>query len=293
MNWQKNLKGKIKPGEPLKRHTTFKIGGPAEFFIKPKGISDLKLLLKGLKSDKIPILVIGAGSNILAADKGIKAAVLKLNAPDFRKVSFRGNYLNAGSGLMLQQLLSLAVKRGLSGMEFLAGIPGTLGGALVMNAGAWGRDIASLVREVKVMDYYGRAKTLKRKEIKFSYRKSGLDKYIILSACLKLIPAKQKEIRDNINKYLELRRNTQDTGLANAGCIFKNPQAGSAGRLIDLCGLKGKRMGGARISLKHANFILNKGNARSRDVLGLMRLMRKTVKQKFKVSLEPEIKIWN
>ena len=292
MTWWKNLKGKIRLEEPLKGHTTFKIGGPAKFFIEPIDIADLKLLLASAKKYKIPILVIGGGSNVLIGDKGVRGIVLQLNSALFRRISFKRSCLEAGCGVTLRYLIQAAGERAFSGVEFLAGIPGTVGGALAMNAGAWGKDIGDLVQKATVMDYNGNIKIVSKKDIKFEYRKSSLRKFIILSACIKLAKNKKEEIRDKIRKYLYCRRNTQDISLPSAGCIFKNPKRQSAGRLIDLCGLKGKRVGGASVSLRHANFILNRGNACARDVLKLMDLIKKRVKYKFNVNLQPEIKIW-
>lgn len=292
MSWWKNLKGKIRLEEPLRKHTTFKIGGPARFFIEPHDIADLKLSITSARKYKIPISVIGTGSNILIGDKGVKGIVLQLNSPFFRKIFIKRNCLEAGSGVTLRQLIKAAGERGLSGVESLAGIPGTVGGALAMNAGARDKNIGDVVQKVTIMDYNGNVKILSKKDIKFEYRKSSLAKYIILSGCIKLIKKNKKEIKDNIKKYLEYRRNTQDTTLPNAGCIFKNPYRESAGRLIDLCGLKGKRIGGASISLRHANFILNRKCARADDVIKLMSLIKKRVKYRFNINLEPEIKIW-
>jgi len=186
-------------------------------------------------------------------------------------------------------------------MEFLAGIPATLGGALVMNAGISEKtknqkpkikSIGDLVEAVTVMDYNGNIKTLDREEIKFGYRTSSLSKYIILSAIIKLTKGNIREIEDKIKVYLGYRRVAQDLPFANAGCIFKNPKRYQAGRLIDACGLKGKRIGDACVSNKHANFILNLGRARFSDVLRLMGLIKRRVKNKFNIDLEPEIKIW-
>jgi UDP-N-acetylmuramate dehydrogenase len=286
------IKGKVRLKELLHRHTTFKIGGPARFFIEPEDSADLKLLLASVKKYKIPILVIGRGSNILVNDKGVKGIVLQLNSKFFRKISIKHSSLEAGSGVTLRQLIQAAQERSLAGVEFLAGIPGTVGGALAMNAGTADRNIGDLVQKVTVMDYNGNIKILSKKDMRFEYRKSNLRKFIILSACIKLAKKNKKEIKDTINKYLNYRRNTQDTYLPNAGCIFKNPPGESAGRLIDLCALKGKRIGGASVSLRHANFILNRGHASSRDILKLMELIKKRVKQEFNVNLEPEIKIW-
>ena len=292
MNWWRNLRGKVKFQEPLRNRATFKIGGPAKFFIEPKDIVDLKLLIVLAKRYKIPIFVIGRGSNILISDKGLKGIVVYLNSPFFKRISIKPNSLEVSSGLALRQLVEVAKERGLSGMEFLAGIPGTVGGALIMNAGSGAKFIGDLVREVKVMDYNGNIRILSKKNIKFGYRKSSLKKFIILSACLKVTKKNKAEINNNLKRYLGYRRNTQDISLPNAGCIFKNPSKEPAGKLIDLCGLKGRKIGDACISQIHANFILNKGNARSSDVLKLMDLVKKKVKNKFNITLEPEIKIW-
>jgi len=292
MNWLKHLNSKIKFDEPLKNKTTFKIGGKAKFFCQPQNRADLRSLLTSAKKHKTPIFIAGAGSNLLISDKGLQAAVVKLSSPSFKKISFKDRRVKVGSGLMLGQLVKKAQDRALSGTEFLAGIPGTVGGALVMNTGAWGKNIGDLVEEVEVMDYNGKIRVLNKKQIKFAYRRSGLEKFIILVATLKLTKKDKSKIFQDLKKNLENRRNSQDNSYPNAGCIFKNPFGESAGRLIDLCGLKGRKIGGACISDRHANFILNRGNATAEDVLKLISLIRKEVKQKFDINLQPEIKIW-
>jgi UDP-N-acetylmuramate dehydrogenase len=290
MNWQRSLK--IKSKHFLKGETTFKIGGKADFFSEPGNVSELILVLKWARENKLSVFVIGAGSNLLISDKGVKGLVIRLSSPYFKSVSLRGGYLKAGSGRKLSQIIQFAENKSLGGMEFLAGIPGTLGGALAMNAGCWGKSIGGLVREVKVLDRFGSIKIIKGKEIRFGYRKSNLGDYIIISAVLKFKRSSKKAINRKIKEYILKRRDTQDLTFPNAGCIFKNPRSLSAGKLIDLCGLKGKSLGGALISLKHANFILNKGGAKSKDVIELMRLARQKVMSRFRVKLEPEIKIW-
>lgn len=292
MSWSKNLETIIRLNEPLKKKTTFKIGGNARFFCEPGNTAELKALIISAKRDNIPIFVIGGGSNILINDKGVDGLVLKLSSGFFKGISFKGSCCEAGSGITLSRLIRVAAENGLSGLEFLVGIPGTLGGALCMNAGAGLNCVGDLVQKVKVMDYDGKIKVLPKKSIRFGYRCSGLEKYIILGGILKLFPKDKDEIRKNIKKFIEHRRNTQDTVSFSAGCIFKNPPGESAGKLIDMCGLKGKSQGQARISLKHANFILNSKQARSSDVIKLISLIEKKVKQKFNVVLEPEIKIW-
>ena len=292
MNWWQGLKGKVKRREPLKRHTSFKIGGPAEFFIEPRDVADLKLLLVLAKRYKIPLSVIGSGSNILASDRGHKGIVLRLDSPVFKILDFKRNYCAVGAGVLLSRLLCACQGRGLSGLEFLAGIPGTVGGALAMNAGVKGKNISNALFYVKVMDKKGCIKILSRKEAQFGYRSSGLARYIIISALLKLTRKQKKNINKKIKQYLAYRKLTQDYSYPSAGCVFKNPQGYAAGKLIDLCGLKGKRIGGARVSPKHANFILNTSRAKAAEVLRLMHSIRRKVKKEFAVSLKPEIRIW-
>jgi len=293
MNWRKILKGRVLAGEPLKKHTSFKIGGPARFFIEPSDIDDLRLLLVQAKRYKIPVTVIGSGTNILVSDRGLKSIVLHLNARCFKKISRQGSSLISGSGASLAQVVSTACRHGLGGLEFLAGIPGTLGGALAGNAGAWGRDIGARVKEITVMDYSGSIKKLERKQIKFAYRSSSLEKYVILGAVFSLRKNDRPRMRKKISAYLAARRNNQEHSFPSAGCVFKNPSAGgSAGSLIDLCGLKGVSAGGAQVSLRHANFIVNTGSASAVSVLVLMREAAKKVKERFGVDLQPEIKLW-
>jgi len=279
---------------PLKNHTTFKIGGKTQFFIEPKDTRDLKLVLRLVKRYRLPVHVIGRGSNILVSDKGIKGVVLRLSAPYFKKIFRKDNHLEVGSGVLLQRVILFAKDCGLSGAEFLSGIPGTIGGALAMNAGI-GRGnhcIADLVKTVTVMDFAGKTKTLRKKDIKFGYRESSLARYVILSTCLRLTKKNKEEVKERIKEYLELRKATQDLSRPSAGCVFRNPEGDSAGRLIDLCALKNKRVGDACVSSKHANFILNLGQGRASDVLKLMDVLREKVKDRFNITLEPEIKIW-
>jgi UDP-N-acetylmuramate dehydrogenase len=293
MNLRKNSKTKIRIGEPIRNHTTFKIGGRAKFFIEPKDTDELRFSLAFAKNNKLPVFVIGAGSNILVGDKGIPGVLLRLSSPDFKKIYRKGSHLYAGSGAWLGKIVKFSKDYGLSGAEFLAGIPGTLGGALAMNAGVKARSMGCIAQEVSVMDYSGKIKNLRKKDLRFGYRKSNLSKYIILSAILKLKKSDKHRIRERIDEYVNYRKVTQDLSRPSAGCIFKNPHGDSAGRLIDLCGLKGKRVGDAAVSLKHANFILNLKRASCADVLKLMGIVRKTVNKKFKIDLAPEIKIWD
>jgi UDP-N-acetylmuramate dehydrogenase len=292
MLWPKNLNKEIKTGIKLADLTSFKIGGRARFFFEPRDLESLQEALACARRAKVKVFILGAGSNILANDSGIDGMVIKLSGRDFKGLDNQGACIRAGSGLKLNQLVLFAKDKGLSGLEFLAGIPGTLGGALAGNAGAWGRSIGEQVKEVSVLDYNGRMKLLAGRNLRFAYRKSNLNKYIILSAKLKLHAADKDRIAFKIKGYLLRRSKTQGNSLPNAGCIFKNPAKFPAGKLIDACGLKGKTKGAAVISMVHANFILNLGKAKSRDVLSLMDLMRRKVRERFKINLQPEIKIW-
>jgi UDP-N-acetylmuramate dehydrogenase len=292
MLWPKSLSKEIKTKTSLAGFTSFKIGGRAEYFFEPKNLKSLQQVLVSAKQAAKRVFILGAGSNILVSDAGLAGLVIRLSGKFFRKCSLKGSYVVAGGGLKLNALLLFLKKNNLSGLEFMAGIPGTLGASLAGNAGAWGSSIGESVKAAGVLDCNGKLKTLSGKQLKFAYRKSNLNNYIIIWAKLTTQPGQKKVIAAKLRQYLLKRKQSQGNRLPNAGCIFKNPAGGSAGRLIDSCGLKGKARGRAVISKHHANFILNTGNARSRDVLSLMELIQEKVKERFKINLEPEIKIW-
>ncbi|MCX5710385.1 MAG: UDP-N-acetylmuramate dehydrogenase [Candidatus Omnitrophica bacterium] len=283
MNWQKSS---------LKKLTTFKIGGKIDHFVEPRDESELRDALLFAKCKRKKVFVIGAGSNILAPDRGLSGVIIRLKAADFSKISVKGNVIECGSGVYLNRFLSAAKNSGLTGAEFLVGIPGMIGGALIMNAGGWGKGIGGLVKDIRIMDYNGRVKIIKKSIAGFSYRNSKLNRYIILGARFILKKGKKSAISATIKKYLDYRRKSQDNSLPNVGCIFKNPAQGSAGMFIDACGLKGKRCAGAVVSERHANFILNARGAKAKDVLKLIDLVSHKVKEEFGIKLEPEIRIW-
>jgi len=311
MSWQRDLKkitkAKIKFNEPLSKHTTFKIGGPADIWIEPGDLGDLVEIVKFAKKKRLRIFVIGTGSNLLVKDRGYRGIVIRFDAPFFKKIDFSNEKIIVGSGLNLNRLVNIAKNRNLSGCEFLTGIPGTVGGALVSNAGVnWtpnSKDkrvsIADLIEKVDLLTSDGEIKTIKKKDLKFNYRDCSLSKYIIISTKLKLKSEKQSKINKTIKEFIKYRESTQKIKQANAGCIFKNPSDShhlsknrlTAGRLIDLCGLKGKRIRGASVSKTHANFIINQERAEAVDVLKLIKLIQNKVKEKFDIYLEPEIKI--
>jgi len=302
---------KIKEKIPLKEYTTFKIGGPARYFFVAKSKEGLKNAILWAKKKKLPFFILGGGSNVLFSDKGFNGLVIKLQNT---QSEIRNTNVIAGAGVPLQKLVLEAAKKGLSGLENLAGIPGTLGGAIWGNAGAFGREIGDLVEEVKVLDVGGsklEVKKLKNKDCKFGYRDSIFKKkenLIILEATLKLKKGKRKEIEEKMKEILKLRKEKQPLEFPSAGSVFKNVPIEKvpkkiqekfkekikggilpAGVLIEAAGLKGYQIGGAKISEKHANFIVNTGEAKARDVLKLIELIKKRVRKKFKIELKEEI----
>ncbi|HOU35809.1 MAG TPA: UDP-N-acetylmuramate dehydrogenase [Candidatus Omnitrophota bacterium] len=292
MSLQQNCPVPYKKKVRLSRHTTFGIGGPAQFWAEPGDVSALSDLVRWCRTRRMRIRVIGAGSNILVADRGVKGFVVKLNAPCFCGIARVNGRVIAGAGAPLARLIAFCAGAGLSGAEFLHGIPGTVGGAVAGNAGSGTLSIGDLVEFVVVMDYNGKISKLEAKDIGFSYRRSGLDNVIVLQVCMRLSVCAPSVIRRRIAQYARMRRLTQGSGWRSAGCCFKNPGSESAGRLIDACGLKGSRCGRAVVSRIHANFILNDGRAAASDVRRLMRRITSAVKKKFGIRLEPEIRIW-
>lgn len=278
--------------EPLERHTTFRIGGPAQYFFRPRDPDDLRSALGSARQLRLRVRIIGAGSNLLVSDRGVKGMVIKLDTPYFRRLRRQGGFLFAGAGLPVASFLAVCLRQGIGGFEFLSGIPGTLGGALVMNAGAWGRNIAERVEKVLVMDYNGEVRECPRAACGFSYRDSALRDLIVTGALLRAPRRSPALIRREIEAYRKRRAGAQELTRGNAGCVFKNPPGRAAGVLIEEAGLKGARCGRAAVSRKHANFIINEGSASSVDVLRLMQRIRRCVKRESGIALEPEIRIW-
>ncbi len=286
----------IKTDEKLAGYTTLNIGGPAKYFAFVKNVDELLNILKLARDFNLKILIIGAGSNLLISDKGFDGLVIKLKG-EFNNVLINKTDVISGSGVMLPMLIKLSVDYSLSGLEELFGIPGSVGGGIVMNAGT---KIASIsdtllyLEAIKLDELQLGVLRLDKKEIDFGYRRSGLeDKFIILKAVFSLKEADKTKLQKRITEVLLNRKETQPLGTFNAGCVFKNPEDGkiSSARLIEECGLKGYSYGGAYISEKHANFIINKNNATCEDFLNLMRHVIKTVKEKFNITIEPEIKL--
>jgi len=277
--------------EPLKKHTTYGIGGPAELMIFPKDKKDLINAIKIINENKMQLTILGSGSNVLISDNGIKGAVISLKNT-LKNIEVNGTNLYAECGAMLGKIVKLAVKNNLIGLENLNGVPGTLGGALIMNAGAWGGEISENLVSVEFISSKNELKKLLKEEINFSYRKSSFDKDdILLSADFNLRKAKQDIINENFVKAQTGRKDSQPLNKRSAGSLFKNPKDNSAGKLIDEAGLKGYSIGDAKISDKHANFFINNGKASSDDMLKLIKKAHNTVKEQFSIKLELEVKL--
>lgn len=297
MDWKEALPkiitqpgSRIRFAEPLAKHTYFGIGGEATAYIEISTISELAALARFHKQWDVPIAFIGRGSNLLVSDTGFKGIGVRLIG-ELAKLEVDGNGVSVGAGLSLPRLSKTMSRRGLSGVEFALGIPGSVGGALIMNAGAWGSSFGDVVRNVTVMTDTGDLVELTHAEADFEYRHSGLDAYFcVTGATLALEPGNVDTITERMQAFYKQKVETQPFAEENAGCMFKNPPGDSAGRLIDISGLKGYRMGGAEVSTVHGNFILNIDNATAADVLNLVAYIQRQVEEKTGISLQTEVK---
>lgn len=309
MSWWTDLKRQVKFCEPFSEHTTLKVGGIADIWFEPHNLRSLKKVLTSCRKKGIPFLVIGNGSNLLVKDSGVRAVVIHLNSPYFKRISLNNSGLTVGCAVSLKKMVNVTLGKGLGGCEFLAGIPGTIGGALITNAGV--RDlfcrnerrycsiakkrrqcsIGSIVEEVEVIDREGKLRIIKRKDIRFGYRHSSLEEFIILKAKIKLERKGKGEMKSAIDRFMKYKITSQELVKPSAGSIFKNPPGASAGKLIESCGLKGFRIGDAQVSAKHANFIINIDKAQSRDILALIKLVQDRVRARYDIKLKLEIRI--
>ena len=288
-------KSNVKLNEPMSKHTSFKIGGPAEYFVTVDNQIQLKNILKYIKQNSINLTIIGNGTNCLVCDEGIKGIVLKLNLVDYKISRFKNHAkIVVESGLPVCMLSNIALKEELASLEFLCGIPGTVGGAILMNAGAYGGEMKDIVVSTKYMDMDGKIYKITNKEHEFGYRtsmfKSHSD-YIIIETELQVGYDEKEKIKEKINQNIEARKEKQPIELPSAGSTFKRCGDIITAKLIDECGLKGYSIGDAEVSTKHAGFIVNKGNASSKDILDLIDYVKKTVYEKTKVKIEEEILI--
>ena len=272
--------------EPLSRHTTLKIGGPADILVIPKDVGAFKDVLNitsGIKK-----YIIGNGSNLLIPDRGLRGVVIKMSG-GINGFDCNGRSVTVGAGALLQALIRRLSSLGLSGLEFSAWVPAAIGGAIVMNLGAFGEEVGDIVEYAEILDAGGELKKLSKSDLKFSYRKSNIKNCILISSKLKLNYRQKHVINKRIEEIIAKRKELQPMSAPSAGSVFKNPKDVPAGKLIDMAGCKGLRMGGAEVSKKHANFIINLGDAKSSDVNTLIRKVKNTVKEKFKVKLELEL----
>ena len=277
--------------ESLKKHTTYGIGGPADLMIFPKSKQDLIKVIEIINKNKIQLTILGSGSNVLVSDNGIRGAVISLKN-SLKQIEVDDNILFAECGTMLGKIVKHAVKNNLIGLENLNGVPGTLGGALIMNAGAWGGEISENLIHVEVINSKSEIQKIQKKDLNFSYRQSSFNKDdILLSAKFNLKKADKDIIKENFIEAQSGRKKSQPLNKRSAGSLFKNPKNNSAGKLLDEAGLKGLSIGDAKISKKHANFFINDGDASSRDMLMLIKKAHKEVKDKFNVNLSLEVKL--
>jgi UDP-N-acetylmuramate dehydrogenase len=277
--------------ESLKKHTTYGIGGSADLMIFPGTKQDLIKVIEIINKNKIQLTILGSGSNVLVSDNGIRGAVICLKN-SLKQIEVDDNILYAECGTMLGKIVKHAVKNNLIGLENLNGVPGTLGGALIMNAGAWGGEISENLIHVEVINSKSEIKKIQKKDLNFSYRQSSFNEDdILLSAKFNLKKADKDIIKENFIEAQRGRKKSQPLNKRSAGSLFKNPKNNSAGKLLDDAGLKGFSIGGAKISEKHANFFINDGDASSRDMLMLIKKAHKEVKDKFNINLSLEVKL--
>ncbi len=277
---------------PLAPLTWYRIGGPARYLIRPRSTEELQETVRRCAENEIPISVLGLGANLLVGDDGVDGAVFKLDQDFWQRVNIDGTAVEAGSGVDMQKLLLKTVRGGLAGIECLAGIPGTIGGGVRMNAGGKFGDIGALVKSVSVMDAKGEIFQRTKDDLVFEYRSTNIAATFILSATLELEEDEPQRIMHKTKEIWMFKRNTQPLNTKNCGCIFKNPRGLSAGALIDQAGLKGMKVGGAEVSEKHANFIVAHPGCRADDVMRLIKIIREKVWEKNKIHLESEVRIW-
>lgn len=295
-NFEKKLfaiidREKVLLDEPMKKHTTFRIGGPADYFIIPTEVEDVKAVVSVCEETGMPYYVIGNGSNLLVADKGFRGVIIQIFKA-MNQVKVEGNIITAQAGASLAQIAMAALEKELAGFEFAAGIPGTLGGAVRMNAGAYGGEIKDVLVKATVLTKEGQILELSNEELEFGYRASVIEKtgHIVLEAVIELQPGKREDIKAVMDDLREKRVSKQPLEFPSAGSTFKRPEGHFAGKLIQDAGLKGFQIGGAQVSEKHSGFVINTGNATASDVMELMKQVNEKVIAQFGVPLDPEVR---
>ncbi len=284
------LSGPVRRDEPLSRHTSFRIGGPAALFAECDSLGDLSAALSVAADEGIPWAVLGKGSNVLASDAGFDGLVVVLGR-EFKRYAIEGEHLRCGAGVVLGVVVQEAFRRGLTGLEFAVGVPGTVGGAVAMNAGSRDRWIGEIVESLTVVSADRGLFRVRGDEVAWGYRHAGIPRGgVVVETSLGLREGDLEAIRRTMEASLRRRKRTQPLGVPSAGSTFVNPEGDSAGRLIEAAGLKGTSVGGAAVSEVHANFIVNTGGATAADVLELVRIIRHTVREAHGIELEPEIR---
>lgn len=282
---------RIYTDEPMKKHTTFRVGGNADFFVVPKTIDEVKRVVMLCMEQDMPYYVLGNGSNLLVGDKGYRGVVIQIYK-EMNNIIVEGHKMRVQAGALLSKIGSVALEAGLTGFEFAAGIPGTMGGAVVMNAGAYGGEMKDVLEEVTVLTKEGEVLTLSKEELDMGYRTSVVAKreYIVLEAILVLELGDRDAIKARMDELKVQRTTKQPLEFPSAGSTFKRPEGYFAGKLIQDAGLRGFQVGGAQVSEKHCGFVINNGNATAADIVELMNQVSERVKDKFGVELEPEVK---
>lgn len=281
----------VKLQEPMSKHTTFRIGGPADFYLCPHSTKEVQQAVQICKEENLPYFILGNGSNLLVSDKGYRGVIIQL-WKNFSDISVKDCCITAKAGALLSKVAAEALEEGLTGMEFASGIPGTIGGAVFMNAGAYGGEMKDIIKEVKVLDDQGEVRVLSNEEMKLGYRTSIVKEkgYTVLSAVLQLKKGDVSVIRETMEDLKNRRTSKQPLDMPSAGSTFKRPEGYFAGKLIMDSGLRGFSVGGAQVSEKHCGFVVNKGGATAEDVTALIREVQRRVKEKFGVELETEVR---
>ncbi|SDH91045.1 UDP-N-acetylmuramate dehydrogenase [Alteribacillus bidgolensis] len=289
---EKENVGKVVGKEPLSKHTTWKIGGPADIFIEPDGIDGLVKTMEIINKNNLPWRAIGRGSNLLVDDDGVEGAVIKLGQ-NISHLEIEGETLRVGGGYSFIKLATIISKEGLSGLEFAGGIPGTVGGAVFMNAGAHGSDMSNILIEARVLFPDGRLEWVNNEDMNFSYRTSRLqkEKGICVEAKLQMKQGDKKSIVEEMQGHKSYRRETQPWNYPCAGSVFRNPLPDHAGALIEKAGLKGYQVGGAQISELHGNFIVNVNEAKAADVLAIIKHVQDTIRDRYQVDMNTEVEL--
>jgi UDP-N-acetylmuramate dehydrogenase len=285
------IEGRVLFSAPMRQFTSIKVGGPADTLLFPKDVDELRKIVRYARRKNIPVLVIGKGTNLIVRDKGVRGWVVSLTQ-GMKKFQMKGERVEAEAGLPLLRLVQFSIEKGLSGLEPFFGIPGTVGGGLAMNAGAWGVELKDLLLSITLMKEDGEVVERPRSRLRFSYRRLALSpSWIILKGQFQLKKGKREEVLARVKSYSEMRKRTQPLDYPSAGSIFKNPKEGPAGKWIGEIGLKGFRMGQAMVSDRHANFIINLGKATAEEVTNLMEWVERKVYEEKGISLEREVKV--